>query len=133
VRSRPDEKWFRDGVNLFIVEWDNIRAALQRAVDTDMSDDASTIIGAVVDYAFFSSIAEVADWSERARDITEPTPPILGAAGFFALTRGYADLSRDLAQRATDSTGQPVAAHAHFRQAAEMAERLALMPSSVSL
>jgi hypothetical protein len=92
----------------FRVEWDNLRAAMQRAIALGDAARASQILRAVIFFAQHDMRHEVGDWADQFIRSADATTMIYGVAGHFAGFRGDRDEALRLAEtglsRATTAT-----------------------------
>jgi hypothetical protein len=97
----PDE---RAWVERVLPDYDNLRAAFERAVADQDGELAVRLVAAVSEVAFLRVGYESAGWAERALDLADPGHPLLPAAAGLAargaFTRGDYAVARELAARA---------------------------------
>ena len=87
-----------EGAAIFRVEWDNLRAAMQRAIALGDAAQASQILRAVLFFAHHDQRHEIGDWAVQFVRSAEATPMIYGVAGYFASFRGDHDEALRLAE-----------------------------------
>jgi hypothetical protein len=114
-----DDRWRAPGDgqpdDLFVREWDNLRAAHSWLIASDDVDNAVAVVNAVSLWAASTGTRpEVGDWVDRPVDLAElhtrVTPQLLGIASFWSHLLGDEERSVSLADAGIDLAADPVAA-----------------------
>ena len=70
------------------VEWDNLRAALDRAVRSSDATRGSELVERLLQFAVWQQRHELGEWAERVIELDGAGPGAYAAAAMFSTLRG---------------------------------------------
>ena len=104
---------FGDAAAWYEAEWDNLRAALNHAIDTHNPGRAAAIVAHSFFYALYGMRLEHHDWAQRANAVAGAPPLITAMCAAWAFYAGDHERAEVLARQVLQGEADPAAvAHA---------------------